>query len=939
MAASSKLYPPIINYAMPAFAYGQQTVRIYFALPSYNSIGDIRAVQLTVRYQESNENALASRYLARIKAIEGFGSLDIERATQSDKYYIELNRNDLAQGFEADRIYKIQLRFSSIYNNPTPTAGWINDNYLSFSEWSTVCLLKPIVQPSCDILGLEGADSGATVSYTSTDASFAIVYDQGASQELLKSWRTILYDETGTIILANSGWNNYTNYDYLPVAENKVVAFESLLPYIMVANVKYQLQLDIITRNGYTLNKLYKFTCYPILSDDFIGNISVGIDEEEGYAKVTVTTIDPYSTNIVIRRSSSESNFKIWEDVALKTTLNEVLNWTIKDFTIESGIWYQYGVQTRDTNGRRGSLTVKSNIIMGEFENAFLLEEGPRQLKLKYDFNISTANINVAENKTDTIGSKFPFVRRNGTMYYRTFQCTGLITGYMDEDNLFTSKEELYHGEQDRYNNIRAIVDHRVNSYDYTYEREFREKVQEFLYNDKIKLFKSLQEGNILVKLMNISLTPKNELGRLIYSFSAQAIEIDEPTLVNLQLYNIQPIQHYASSITFSSEQLGQLSNFIGYEKNDEGAITEINGYFEANQNLVHLIAKKYGWVYDGDALIKNPRNNIIVNDFKIHYLRFELESEPYLIYKSGNQIIPYVNTDYAGTAAGTTSIDGELILGWIIILSIKGEETTLLVQPPNNIYELAVNNLEFEANTNIYFPVDTLATVYYTTSLNESYDSASNVPISLKYNTIIGQLYRNFNPEIVEDDIVRILTKKYIYTDKTGTSRKEYTMNQLIWADIEAEPGTILYAKSSATLNAAPTQFIINENGNLLLEPNVENSKIEILYFAGKQLDIRYLYPAYMNSFPKYTQNRDSDYAEFNQDAVARFAAQHNRGNSKPIDPKTYDYYYENNQYYMYYERDWYKCTRPLDYIWEIRCPVTAIVNYQVQQLEGVYQ
>ena len=114
----------------------------------------------------------------------------------------------------------------------------------------------------------------------------------------------------------------------------------------------------------------------------------------------------------------------------------------------------------------------------------------------------------MAETKTDTIGSKYPFVRRNGNMYYRTFQCTGLIIAYMDMTaNLLTTPQKLLDNNKSRYDAIWNKVNYRVNTYDYTYERKFREAVEEFLYDDKVKLFKSLQEGNILVKLMDISLT------------------------------------------------------------------------------------------------------------------------------------------------------------------------------------------------------------------------------------------------------------------------------------------------------------------------------------------------------------------------------------------------------------------------------------------------
>ena len=70
-------------------------------------------------------------------------------------------------------------------------------------------------------------------------------------------------------------------------------------------------------------------------------------------------------------------------------------------------------------------------------------------------------------------------------------------------------------------------------------EKEFRDQVINFLYNDNVKLFKSPTEGNMLVRLTNVSLTPKQELGRMIYSFNAQATEAAEATEENLKKYLI----------------------------------------------------------------------------------------------------------------------------------------------------------------------------------------------------------------------------------------------------------------------------------------------------------------------------------------------------------------------------------------------------------------
>ena len=84
---------------------------------------------------------------------------------------------------------------------------------------------------------------------------------------------------------------------------------------------------------------------------------------------------------------------------------------------------------------------------MGEWEHALLLETSGdgdvtkvRQLKLKYDFQISSYKTNISESKTDTIGSQYPYIRRNGNMYYRSFPITGTITAFMDDAQIFVTR-------------------------------------------------------------------------------------------------------------------------------------------------------------------------------------------------------------------------------------------------------------------------------------------------------------------------------------------------------------------------------------------------------------------------------------------------------------------------------------------------------------------
>ena len=98
--------------------------------------------------------------------------------------------------------------------------------------------------------------------------------------------------------------------------------------------------------------------------------------------------------------------------------------------------------------------------------------------------------------------------------------------------------------DQDNYipnPNIRLFMqDNEFYSTDkYVNERLFREKVLDFLYDGKPKLFKSTQEGNMIIKLTDISLTPLDNLGRMLYSFSATGSEIDDNTFVNYQKYDL----------------------------------------------------------------------------------------------------------------------------------------------------------------------------------------------------------------------------------------------------------------------------------------------------------------------------------------------------------------------------------------------------------------
>jgi hypothetical protein len=82
-------------------------------------------------------------------------------------------------------------------------------------------------------------------------------------------------------------------------------------------------------------------------------------------------------------------------------------------------------------------MTVTTDKITRDFQYSFLLGEGGRQLKLKFDNTMQNFKIQQAESKTDTIGSKYPKTTRNAAVEYKTFPIAGLISFQMDENELF----------------------------------------------------------------------------------------------------------------------------------------------------------------------------------------------------------------------------------------------------------------------------------------------------------------------------------------------------------------------------------------------------------------------------------------------------------------------------------------------------------------------
>lgn len=904
------LYPPIINYAAPAFDY-KQKVRIYFAISTYNSLSDIAQAQVLVRYQKNNANALdTDKYPNKIKCCpitEVTPGQDATIASTAARFFIELEPKDLVTGgFEPDLIYKVQLRFSSrSWSSRTSATNLAS----SASEWSTVCLLKPIEIPNFYVLELGGQDitldqiegkDGETVSiiYSSLEPIFTGVYSPINPSESLRNWRMRLYNEAETTLLADSGIQPVNAYE----ANSGRVSFTAQLQYVMSNNVRYHLLFDIETKNGYTRSRDYLFTAMSFASGTLNAKLNLQIDEQDGFAKVTlVGNGDIVHTSVTLRRTSSKSNFMVWEDIANKTFENSSLDWEFDDFTIESGIFYRYAAQSRDNRGRRSS-SVLSTIETGEFDDAFLTQSNSQdgkvvQLKIRYDMSISNSAVNVGEAKTDTIGSKYPYIRRNGNMYYHSFPFSFLITTYMDNNHYFMSEAEIKDNQIDRYKQIHGSRSLGVYSgqYDYTYERQFREKVEAFLYNSKPKIFRSLTEGNLLIKLMNITLTPNQDLGRLLYSVDATAVEIDDATLENFDKYGIQTIGTYNPNITFNEVKIGQLNRFRRVWSPDGKELGTQEDAWPANFNImgsagddatIPTVKSMFHW---GQSI-----NDVIVDDFYLSYLRIQIDSPPYLIKNINDQLVPLDDIPPTEDVP-----DGETILGTLV--NICG--TTVLIEYPNTVYQMKGENVHISSSDVIYPLKDTKMLIDFTINLSEINDTGA-VATTLIYKTINSQIVGPFRSRA--SLYTRIYQKYYLdlYQSK-AVEAPYYTRIQTIYnVDIECDPNVVLYVGTNGTTGTS--RMVVDETGWLTIDPGQDSGFISELYFYGRNIEKR-----------------------FTNDC----------GSTKPEHPMHLDRYLDTDGEHIYYNGAWYLGTEQDNGTsYDIACEVPALVNYEAQLVKGIY-
>lgn len=521
----TNFYPPILTSTQSAFIEGTAPLNIYYFISDLMDSSRIGHIDIKVLRQQDNMSIVD-----RSKFPDGI----IYQSFNKNLNYVVINLSDLnISSWSAGEIYKIQLRFGygelwgdDLTNFATWKTNQINNGY--FGEWSNVMMVKAISPVTLNTF-VQAENTVMPVLCGSCESP--------SDPEEFYYFR--LKDSATDEIIDESLWIRHTN---------ERDQWQSDL--ILDTEKEYKLQYKIRTLNGYESDFVnYEFEIIIVNISQLEGiTIKAEPNEEDGYNLITIS-LDPsveLTGNYIISRSTDGLH---WEDLKFYLLSHEKNNIEYRDYCIESGIKYHYGFQYENSNHLRTERNSTSP-IQCDFEYSYLFGDGV-QLRLQFNNTLNSFKHTVLSSKQDTLGSKYPTILRNGYAYYGEFPISGLISYHENSDTFFIKKEDgLYYKDililspnrfyiQDETRDQRnSSVDYSINtnliSENIFIERKFREKVEEFLNNGNYKLFKSPTEGTMIVSLMNISLTPNQSLGRMIYSFQGTAYEIADFSIENL---------------------------------------------------------------------------------------------------------------------------------------------------------------------------------------------------------------------------------------------------------------------------------------------------------------------------------------------------------------------------------------------------------------------
>lgn len=519
----STLYAPIVGNRSPGFY--EEDGSIYITVPYEHN----RAVSSTQ----------VSGMALKIRSIQNEYD-PTEGVTPQAENYIQDSKtvtfvlND-SYNLNVGQFYKLQIAQVDSTDN---TLGY----------YSTVTISKFTTKPTITISNKQqpngiGDDVAAVHTY-----SYQGNYTQqelGDYTEKVYYYRFVL--KHGTTVLKDTGYLIHdASTDENEQSSHDTFTYFNLLPQDQGSFNR--LTYEVITNTGINLSKTV--TLVQEVSEVAGWGCTNRLDYDNAYVSLT------QAQDSVVPAGLTEADLirytwdgAQWNDgIRLATfDLDELVKGKeiFKDFLVEQGQRYCYCLGGDTEEGVTRSPLDECTVRV-DFEDIFLYRPD-RQLKIRFNGKVNQIHETLQETKVETLGGRYPYFFRNGAKRYRDFTITGVLSFQGDEQNLFSSLYGLPpQPSRERTYTTAAQTDSQGNPYEYLQElqeqgqtssfsdytvgnyfreRKFREEIQAWLTDGLPKYFKSAPEGNLVVQIMSVNMTPFDSTSRMVYQISMQAYE------------------------------------------------------------------------------------------------------------------------------------------------------------------------------------------------------------------------------------------------------------------------------------------------------------------------------------------------------------------------------------------------------------------------------
>lgn len=522
-----KLYPPYIENKLPAFTVNG-SICIPFKLNRIVHPDEFDKVSVMIKSIQTGD----------IKEIVETGNIQYKESYQQHEAYILPEQLKVFKP-ESGQYYRIQIACIEKSNDKI------------IGHYSDVGVIKCTNKPVISIDGLDEGVNTNRLKYVGT-------YSNNDSTEKVYWYQFDLWDQEN-VLVASSGQQIHNS----ATDESTTSSYDTwVLEKSLEKNKYYYLTYSIITNNGFSSSSpRFSIRDFDTVNIDINSKLVATFNYDDGYVGLKLIPENPDKTisgSYSVSRHSNEDDS--WHEIYKFNVVNQKVSqmdelW--RDYTVQQGITYTYAIQKFNANNLYSNRLTHTNSdgtktpICIDFEDAFLFD-GKRQLKIRYNPKVSSFKSTVLESKVDTLGGQFPFIFRNGNVDYKEFPISGLLSYLTDINGLFLPLTL----EDGFMTNLSG-----ENMYN---ERQFKMEALEWLNNGQPKLFRSPAEGNHIIRLMNVSLTPVDTISRMLHSFNSTAYEIAEYNYSNLNHYGFIEVPEIEKrAMKFAQTRIEDFQNIL----------------------------------------------------------------------------------------------------------------------------------------------------------------------------------------------------------------------------------------------------------------------------------------------------------------------------------------------------------------------------------------